>query len=114
MTGAPTDPSARVYYAQKSSVGNYYNSSPNEWWVKLFGGSDPIVEVRIRERVEGDLPSTYWAWLSTEEPDRYQFVWHTELQFEVCFQYGSFAESSRSKGRKVNVVVEEIQGGPEA
>src|SRR5882724_9738662 len=69
-------PDDQIYYAYRSvsrvNGSIYYDHpSPSEWWVGLFGFKDPIVQVRIRERRDGDPESRYWGWLDTDKPDHY-------------------------------------------
>lgn len=110
------DPNTVPYYAyrtlrEQDGKFYYFQASPHLRWVKLFGFDDPIVKVSIRERLPTDPPSNYWGWLATDEPDRYQYVWPSEGQMEMCFPYGSKAEADRGRGRKVNLVIEELPEG---
>lgn len=110
-------PDERTYYAHKrlreqDGKHYYFYASPNEWWVKLHGSEDPTVTVRIRERKPEDPPSNYWGWLSfrkEEDTSKYLFVWPSEVQIDMCFPYGPKAEEARGHGRKVNLIVEEIE-----
>lgn len=107
------DPSAPVYYAHKL-VGRhdgevrYYHASPDRWWVELHGVNEPIVPVRLRERTQDDPPSPYWGWVGAECPQQYEMVWPAEVLLDMCFPYGPKAEEERGRGRKVNLVVTEV------
>lgn len=108
------DPSAVIYYAHRrvrETDGKvfYFHASPNKWWVELHG-KDPIVIVRLRERTNTDPPSNYWGWLDVKHPNKFLFVWPSEAQLNMCFPYGPEAEEARGRGRKVNLVVEELTG----
>lgn len=108
-----TRPDSHIYFAHKhirkqDGCAYYFNASPSRRWVELHGAEDPIVTVRFRERTESDPPSSYWAWLPTDEPDRYISIWPSEIQLDMCFAYGPKAEEDRGRGRKVNLIVEEI------
>lgn len=107
------DPSSIPYFAHKRFVERekkfyYFTVSPDLRFVRIHGFDDPIVTVRARERVESDPPSPYYGWLATDRPDRYDFVWPSEGQLEMCFPYGSRAEADRGRGRKVNLIVEDV------
>ena len=108
-----SSPDAVTYYAHRKirSVDGsvyYLHASPSLRWVELHGACGPIVQVRIRERLETDPPSNYWGWIDAEKPDRYCFVWPSETQLNICFPYGVASAEEYGRGRKVNLVVEEI------
>lgn len=108
-----TDPSSLVYYAHKfvrehDGVVSYQTVCPRLWWVQLHGFSEPIVTVRIRESRDEDPPSDYFGWIDSDDPGEFTFVMPCEGMLEMCFPYGSKAESDRGRGRKVNLIVEEI------
>lgn len=86
----------------------YVHASPSRRWVDLHGSNDPVVTLRVRERVASDPPSTYFGWVSDRHPDRYSMVYPSEKQFEICFPYGSSAPEKAGRGRKVNLHVEEV------
>lgn len=86
----------------------FFHASPSRWWVGLHGTDDPIVSVRVREWTEGDPPSSYFGWLAVDEPDHYMFIWPSEGQLDMCFPYGPKAEERCGKGRKVNLIIEEV------
>jgi hypothetical protein len=111
MISNPPDPSAIFYYAhrrERNGKVSYYNASPNLRWLNLFQSPDPIVRLRIREWRVGDEEPSYWGWLKTGDPGKYTLVWPTEIQFNICFQYGYKPEEDRGKGRRVKLVVEEV------
>lgn len=113
MTNETTDPSSLVYYAHRfvrkhDGVVCYLTTSPDLRFVEIHGYPEPIVTLRLRERRDDDPPSGYFGWLATDRPGEYQYVWPSSGQLEMCFPYGSKAEASRGRGRKVNLVVEEI------
>ena len=107
-----SDPNLVPYFASKhegSKVGvSYRYASPSRWWVGLHGSTDPIVRVRVRERLPTDPSSNYWGWLDATDPSYYHFVWPSEVQLDMCFPYGPKAEEKKGRGRKVNLIVEEI------
>ena len=72
------------------------------------------MQLHLREWREGDAPSDYWGWVSSERQDRYTMVWPSEIQFEMCFHSGSKPPEESGRGRKVHLVVEEVVGGPTA
>ena len=102
-------PSAQIYYAHEFPGPVWRHASPNRNWVSLFGFGVPIVQVRIRERTPEDPPSKYWGWISTERPDRYEFVWPSEHQMEICFYAGTAENERLGKGRKVNLILEKVE-----
>ena len=112
-------PDEPIYYGHKHTFPTkgvqYWDTSPDKWWVELFGGSDPIVPLRVRERVdgphegEGDPESPYWGWLATDDPNKYIFIFASKQQLDMCFPYGPDAETARGRGRCVNLMVEEIE-----
>jgi hypothetical protein len=110
------DPSSITYFAHRCVRADghvsYINASPSRWWVELFNSAllstDAIVKLRIRERVADDAPSPYYGWIDSDRPDRYTYVFGTEVQLETVFPYGSRAEADRGRGRKVNLIVEEV------
>ncbi len=113
MTTETNDPSSLVYYAHKGvreHDGNvsYQTVCPRLWWVQLHGFSDPIVTLRIRERHAEDPQSDYYGWIYFADPGEFVFVMPCEGMLEMCFPYGSKAESDRGLGRKVNLIVEEV------
>lgn len=108
-----SSPDAVTYYAHRKIRGEdgkvyYFHSSPSLRWVQLHGVPWPIVQVRLRERIATDPPSPYWGWISADDPERYCFVWPSEVQLNICFPCGPEAEEKRGRGRKVNLVIEEI------
>lgn len=105
------DPSSIPYFAHKRFVERekkfyYFTVSPNLRFVRIHGFSDPIVTVRVRERVESDPPSPYYGWLATGASE-YTMVWRSRTHFESCFQYNSDEAVSKGRGRRVNLIVEE-------
>jgi hypothetical protein len=106
------DPSAITYYAHRrvraDGLVSYFHASPSRWWVELHGSTEPVVTIRLRERTAADAPSSYFAWLRFDRPERYAMVWPSEGQLEMCFPGGSQAEADRGLGRKVNLIVEEV------
>lgn len=107
---SPDDP---LYYAHRCTNSRdgstYYTTmSPSIRFVKAHYFKEPIVTVRLRERLETDPPSPYWGWLATDRPEEYQYVWPSEMQVEMCFPYGTRAEADRGRGRKVNLMLEEV------
>lgn len=112
------DPNTVTYFAHKDTGERhgvaycyYFHASPDKWWVELHGMDEPIVRVSVRERLPTDPPSDYWGWLDAKEPDRYIFVWPSEMQLDMCFPYGPKAEENRGHGRKMNLMVVELPEG---
>lgn len=108
-----TDPSSITYFAHRSvrqhdGAVMYFSACPRRWWVELHGLPDTIVSLRLRERREGDPSSDYYGWIDAKDPGEYTNVWPSEGQLEMCFPYGSRAETDRGRGRKVNLIVEEV------
>lgn len=109
-----TDPNTVPYFAHKMPARPgrgepyYLNASPSRGWVELFGFPEPIVKVSVRERLPTDPPSNYWGWLSTDFPEHYQLVWPSEIQLDICFFSGPKVAEERGRGRKVNLMVEEL------
>lgn len=106
-------PQEQVYFAHKHWVERksrffYFHASPSEFFVKNHGDRDPMVRVRIRERLETDPPCLYWGWLGTNRPDRFVYIWPSECQVDINFPYGSKTESDLGRGRIVQLVIEEI------
>lgn len=116
VTGRMTDPNTATYYAHKilreqDGTYYYYNAHTSRMFVKLHYYPNPIVKVSVRERVATDPPSNYWGWLDAMAPHHYIFVWPSEVQLDMCFPYGPKVEEDRGRGRKVNLVVEELPEG---
>ena len=114
------DPNTREYFAYKCPLregdGFYYSqTSPSRWWIGLHGFPYPIVEVRVRERLPTDPPQVdpklpdYWGWLDTDDQEQYIFIWPSDGQLDMCFPYGPKAEEEVGRGRKVNLIVEEVK-----
>lgn len=108
-----SDPNTVLYYAHRElrhDTGEpfYCHASPSRRWVELHFLSHPIVKVRVRERQPSDPLSNYWGWLDAANPAAYTMVWPSEVQLDMCFPYGPQAEEARGRGRKVNLIVEEI------
>jgi hypothetical protein len=85
----------------------YSHATPKRERLRFYGGNDPIVAVRLRERTDADPPSTYFGWLATGG-SAYEMVWRSRTHFEACFQYTSDEAASKGRGRRVNLVVEEV------
>lgn len=109
-------PDEPIYYAHKrfhdgSPV--YYHLSPDRWWVEIHGTKDPIVATRVRERRDGEPESIHWGWMymgdnCVDKQNRYQMIWPSLIQLKMCFPYGLEVEEKQSRGRRVNLIVEEI------
>lgn len=107
-------PDAQIYYAHDAG-GVLFNACPRAWWVRLHG-SDEVVQVRLRERTHEDPPPPangpdYWGWLAAGA-DEYSFVWPSRGQVEMCFPYGSAAESEAGQGRLVHLFAEPLSARP--
>ena len=108
-----SSPDSVLYYAhrklrQEDGQVYFFHASPSLRWVEIHGVPWPIVKLRIRERLATDPPSPYRGWIRADKPDHYVFVWPSELQLNICFAYGPEAEEQLGRGRKVNLIVEEI------
>jgi hypothetical protein len=89
------------------------------FWRRWFGGTsgicgtaEPLI-VRVRERGPSDPPSDYWGWESAEDLARgarvtIALIHPRPLMFEAQFPYGVAAEERAGKGRRVNLLVEEV------
>ena len=106
------DPSSLVYYAQRTVLAGgeaaYLHATPKRERLRYYGGTEPVVAVRLRERTEADPPSTYYGWLATGASE-YTMVWRSRTHFEACFQYNSDEAVSKGRGRRVNLIVEEVE-----
>lgn len=68
-----------------------------------------VVKVHIRERVEGDPKSSYWAWEGPDDPGELRMVQGSPGLFEMQFPYGVAAAEKAGQGRRVNVLVEVLE-----
>lgn len=70
-------------------------------------GPDPILAMKLTVITSEDATEDdYWAWWDSET-DSVRHVWPREFLVEMCFPYGSKAESERGRGRVIRVRVEE-------
>ena len=106
------DPSSVTYYARRTVIAGgevaYLHATPKRGRLRYYGGTEPVVAVRLRERTEADPPSTYYGWLATGASE-YTMVWRSRTHFEACFQYNSDEAVSKGRGRRVNLIVEEVE-----
>ena len=110
---ATPDPAAPLYWAARVERGgrvSYLSASLSRCFVELHGYDHPIVQVRLRERCPGDPPPNAWGWLDTVRPDCYSFVWPSRAARDTCFPYGPESEERLGRGRRVELIVEEVGG----
>ena len=73
-----TDPSSHVYYAHRIVLAGgdaaYLHATPKRERLRYYGGTEPVVAVRLRERTDADPPSPYYGWLATGASE-YTMVW---------------------------------------
>ena len=65
-----------------------------EFYVKLHGLDEPIVEVLLTEDSDGP----YYGWLATGE-DSPSMIWPSEGQFSMCFPYGPKVAEDKGDGK---------------
>lgn len=93
-------PEARSWDLFARDRGDHFSHPGIERWVRLFGGSDPVVPVRLTESATG----SYWGWLETGA-DAPTMVWPSQHQLEMCFPYGSAAAVKSGSGRIVRLKI---------
>jgi hypothetical protein len=102
-------PQTPLYYAQRTVLAGgeaaYLHATPKRERLRFYGGTEPVVAVRLRERTDADPPSPYFGWLATGASE-YAMVWRSRVHFEACFQYDSDTAARKGRGRRVNLIVE--------
>mgnify|MGYP000856665481 CR=1 FL=1 len=101
-------PEEQRYYAHKTARGCYLHATNKKGFLQYYRSTDPVVEVRIRERTDSDTLPWYWGWVWADKPDRYDMVWPSRVQFEACFQYSSDVAVTKGRGHVVLLVIEEV------
>lgn len=73
-----------------------------KWYASQYGKAVPVTVVE-----DSDSP-THWGWLPMGDTT-YHMIWHTEVQFRMCFPYGPKIEEEAGKGRICRLLVTKIE-----
>lgn len=106
MTLEPKVGYARDLFIQKRPDGRMSGFYPSP---RLFltAGTNPVFKVHVVVVADDEaVESDYWAWWSAAD-QTFKFVWPARFLVEMCFTYGSQAETERGRGRICRVRVEE-------
>jgi len=74
----------------------------SKWFCKLHGDSLPLVEVVVKEDINGK----YKGWVESGKDNVPDMIF-PEYSFEICFAYGSKIEVEKGKGIVVTLFIEE-------
>ncbi len=84
-------------------TGIYYMHFGSYRFVELHGLDNPIVEVELEENPKG----TYFGFVEDGKLEGC-LTWPSEVQFEMCFPYGSKVEEEKGRGKKIRLSIKEI------
>jgi hypothetical protein len=94
-------------FAQKLP-GRYYGFYASERHF-ITSGPEPVLPMKVTVLAASEAVETdYWGWWKAEG-DYVCLIYPRESLLEMCFPYGSKAETERGRGWVVRVRVEEVQ-----
>lgn len=97
-------------FAHQRPDGLFEHFHPSTIQVRLCGNQENVFLVRLEL---DDENGEYWGWYHSETSrvfaDRVSMVYRNRLAVEVCFPYGTQAETKRGRGRVVRLRVTPVR-----